>query len=79
MNHNGLLHNYLLLSLDFQETSLHSNMMMLIGNVHNIAHFELYSYRVDSVDCVDSAVASVASVVTEGSVVSSVVSLIVKF
>lgn len=45
MNHNGLLHNYLLPSLDFQETSLRSNMMRLIGNVHNIAHFELYSYR----------------------------------
>ena len=50
MNHNGLLHNYLLPSLDFQETSLRSNMMMLIGNVHNIAHFELYSYRLTHVE-----------------------------
>ena len=37
------------------------------------------SLCVDSVDCVDSAAASVVAVVAEGSVVSSVVSLIVKF
>ena len=36
------------------------------------------SLCVDSVDCVDSAAASVVAVVAEGSVVSSVVSLIVK-
>ena len=58
MNHNGLLHNYLLPSLDFQETSLRSNMMRLIGNVHNIAHFELYSYRLTHVERFLAAAAS---------------------
>ena len=50
MNHNGLLHNYLLLSLDFQEIGPHLNMRQPIDNVHNIGHFELYSYRLTHVE-----------------------------